>query len=134
MIVYVITEGSYSDYHIVGVTLDKKTAKQFVKNRKDKSDNFEIEEYDTGFIKEVIEKQAFFVRYDIEANRYSVYDQSVRYCEKNGKVFRSRFVYHTDVFADNEQEALKIGKDRIIPVLVRDGILEGPGLFFGGVR
>lgn len=124
MIVYVITEGSYSDYHIVGVTLDKETAEQFVKNRKHKHDEFEIEEYDTGFIKEVIEKQAFFVRYDIESKSYSVQDRSVSYC-KDGEVVRTRYVYWTDVFADNEQEALKIGKDRIIPWLVRDGILEG---------
>ena len=49
MKVYVITEGSYSDYHIVCVTLDKKIAKEFCKLHTDKKDYrvFNLEEYDT---------------------------------------------------------------------------------------
>lgn len=52
MIVYVITEGEYSGYHIVGVTLDKDTANEFVKKHSSKCEwvSFMVEEYDTDTI------------------------------------------------------------------------------------
>lgn len=47
MIVYVITKGCYSDYHICGVTFDKDRAEKLVKFYSDGYDDAEIEEYDT---------------------------------------------------------------------------------------
>lgn len=48
--VYVITEGEYSDYRIVGVTLDRKAAERYCKNVKRASVGWEdvprIEEYE----------------------------------------------------------------------------------------
>ena len=47
MIVYVVTEGSYSDYHIEAVFADKEQANLYLKLHPD----CEIEEYDTEAIK-----------------------------------------------------------------------------------
>lgn len=48
--VYVITEGDYSDYRIVGVTLNRKAAKQYCKNVERVSEGWDsvprIEEYE----------------------------------------------------------------------------------------
>lgn len=53
MKVYVITQGSYSDYHIVGVKLTREEAERVVvhANDEDYYDYAEIEEYDTDDIK-----------------------------------------------------------------------------------
>lgn len=47
MVVYVITKGCYSDYHICGVTLDKTRAEKLVKFYSDGYDDAKIEEFDT---------------------------------------------------------------------------------------
>lgn len=47
MIIYVITKGSYSDYHICDVTTDKARAEKLRKFYTDNYDVAEIEEYDT---------------------------------------------------------------------------------------
>lgn len=47
MIVYVVTEGSYSDYHIEAVFADEERAKLYLKLHPD----CEIEEYDTEEVK-----------------------------------------------------------------------------------
>lgn len=47
MIIYVITKGSYSDYHICDVTIDKARAEKLRKFYTDDCDAAEIEEYDT---------------------------------------------------------------------------------------
>ena len=53
MKVYVITQGSYSDYHIVGVKLTREEAEKVVAlaNDEDSYEYAEIEEYDTDDIK-----------------------------------------------------------------------------------
>lgn len=52
MKVYVVTEGSYSSYHIVFVTIDKARADAFVKRyNKTDYDDYRVEEYDTDVIK-----------------------------------------------------------------------------------
>ena len=55
MKVYVITEGIYSDYRIVGVSLDRKTADTVVGmlNREERYYNAEVEVYDTETIGDV---------------------------------------------------------------------------------
>lgn len=48
MKIYVITNGEYSWYHIVGVTLDKEKAEKWVKlyNAADKNNDAQIEEFE----------------------------------------------------------------------------------------
>lgn len=47
MKVYVITKGSYSDYHICGVVTDQEAAEKLVKLYSDSHDDAEIEVFDT---------------------------------------------------------------------------------------
>lgn len=47
MTIYVITKGSYSDYHICAVATDKKHAEKLAKIYTDRMDDAKIEEYDT---------------------------------------------------------------------------------------
>lgn len=47
MKVYVITKGSYSDYHICAVTLDEQEAERLAKIHTDSWDTADVEEWDT---------------------------------------------------------------------------------------
>lgn len=47
MKVYVITRGSYSEYHICAVTTDPEEAEKLAKIYSDRYDTAEVEEYDT---------------------------------------------------------------------------------------
>lgn len=47
MKVYVITQGSYSDYHICAVATDPEKAEKLAKLYSDSYDSAEVEEYDT---------------------------------------------------------------------------------------
>lgn len=47
MKVYVITKGSYSDYHICAVATDPEEAEKLAKIYSDRWDDAEVEEYDT---------------------------------------------------------------------------------------
>lgn len=130
MKVYVITVGDYSDYHIVGVTLEKETAELFKKTHDKRYVKFEIEEYDTDYIKMIGAKNAYIVVYDTYLKEFSLirgdsddYETSISVWKTIGPYGYTD--YRTEVLADSPEEAMKIGKDRIIPVLVRDGILEG---------
>lgn len=57
MIAYVLTDGEYSDYHILGVTLDKETADQYAELH-----GCEVEEYDTDKISEWSKKAVWYVK------------------------------------------------------------------------
>lgn len=66
MIVYVITKGSYSDYHICAVTTDKNRAKKLKRIYTDSWDKAYIEKYDTGKTDEMVDKDyKCFACYDM---------------------------------------------------------------------
>ena len=48
MKIYVITKGSYSDYHICTVTTDKEKAEKLAKIYSDRYDSAQVEEYDNN--------------------------------------------------------------------------------------
>ena len=50
MTVYVLVSGSYSDYHIECVTLDKEKAEKLCDLHQDNWDPWSIEEYDTDAV------------------------------------------------------------------------------------
>lgn len=62
MKVYVITEGEYSGYHIVGATLDKDIANEFVKRHSNPEwyTSFWVEEYDTDIIQVLHEGEKLY--------------------------------------------------------------------------
>lgn len=121
MTVYVITTGNYSDYTIVGVTLDKDTAELFAKTHSDEPDEYMVEEYDTDFIKMMADRCIYRVYY--RKGEFSAVKTAPE-VYNGGKVEKWGFTYFTEVAARSEAEALKIGKDRIVPMLVRDGVLD----------
>lgn len=70
MIIYVLTQGAYSDYHIVTATTDKDQAEKLCKifNKNNPYYRTEIEEYDSenyGHVKE--NKPVFHLTYDPNA-------------------------------------------------------------------
>lgn len=89
MKVYVITQGSYSDYHIVGVKLTREEAEKVVAlSNDDYYDYAEIEEYDTDDIKidtnEEI-KDEYYKTYDYQTLDDSCHNakQTVTFKDKN---------------------------------------------------
>ena len=58
MKIYVVTKGSYSDYHIVAATLDKEKAEKIAKKYSDGWDDCEVEEYEDS---EEILKTVWFI-------------------------------------------------------------------------
>ena len=105
MKVYIITQGEYSDYHIVGVTLDKEVAEKCVKvhSREDWS-NPRIEVYDTDEFKKYT-KPCWEVDYD---------DMSVVRCEMNDEWTpeEAELWGYGIIYADTEQHAIKIAGER----------------------
>ena len=119
MKIYVITEGCYSDYHIVGVATDREMAEKIRQRNNEDSiydDATRIEEYDTEVWEEMIrddryifkvwetpfgELVAYRENWDIE-EKYSIRNKVD--CNNNDKLS----VY---VLAKSVQHARKIGSD-----------------------
>lgn len=114
MKIYVVTQGEYSDYHIITATTDKSVAER-IANKFNGGTNWSetyVEEYENA---EIMLKPLFFVRFDkkgnvmeciLETSSYG-YDSecaAVKYdCNKN------TFTY---VIADTMEAAIKIGAER----------------------
>ena len=101
MKVYVITQGEYSDYHIVGVTLDKEVAEKCVKVHSGKNWYVpRIEVYDTNDFKKYT-KPCWWVDYE---------DMTVHRCELAS--MESYSFGDEIIYADTEQHAIKIAGER----------------------
>ena len=120
MIVYVITEGDYSDYHIIGVTIDKKTAEAYVALRTGKYFQPRIEEFDTEQISLLTDPDLKCYLVFVENGKYSAQETdigfecpefvgSIRRCKPINGVYRAS----TYCFAKSEEQALKIAQDRM---------------------
>lgn len=66
MKVYVITRGSYSDYHICAVAVDKQHAEQLRKLFSNRYEDADIEEYDTDEVQTLVNGGA---RYAVQFNK-----------------------------------------------------------------
>lgn len=123
MKVFVVTQGAYSDYHIIAVCIDKNRAQQIARlTSKDLNDSYsrsEIEEYELdeayGLFPENI-SNIYRLEYD-DAKKLTLLK-----CENGEDEYNdalSDFVNHsgkkyiTYVFANTPEDALKIGADRI---------------------
>ena len=115
MKVYVVTSGEYSEYHIVGITLDRQVAETFVNGKNEANGKygkeFYLEEYDTDdfqIIKEGCKPyRACFYGWtwaDECKTRY----QNVNVVEEDG-----RGNFEVVVFAKDEDHALKIGAEKV---------------------
>lgn len=124
MKVYVITKGAYSDYSIYGVTLNKKQAETIRKYISDKYEEGMIEEYDTDDYKPLNEgKKAYEIHYN----------NGTRYCRLmtydvyafNAKVRKNMYGgYEVNVWAEDEEHALKIADDKLAEYKYRKAMKE----------
>ena len=124
MKIYVITQGSYSDYHICAVTDDPDKAEVI-------ADYFgstgwyvmpEIEEYDTDTLLPVVQGKIYFrvdfnnMGYVTEVNeiKYDDYYHGEEIEEKNDGIFMKILTgYAVRVWADDEEHAAKIAEDKL---------------------
>lgn len=120
MKVYVITEGDYSDYHIVGVTLDWKKAEAYC--RVARSDLYapEVEEFDTDLFDSIESRKPYSViMYNdgrVEAEEFDFeysYEIAARHeVQRLGYNLDDNWIVH--VLAEDEAHARKIGIDYIM--------------------
>lgn len=108
MKVYVITQGVYSDYHIVGVALDKEKAERIASFFD--SDSTNIEEYDTEKWDISDGRYLYSIRIDKGGIRIieneDFYDPNVVRAYPWG-------IYEVSVMARDKKHAMKIASDMI---------------------
>ena len=114
MKVYVITEGSYSDYHIVGVTLDRDKAERAAKLVEGVCSYPEIEEWETDEVDLIKDGSAYDV---ILFSNRTVEVRKCSWVNLGGinKVTKAWYgnAYRVTVIAENDLIARKIGFDLI---------------------
>ena len=127
MKVYVLTKGEYSDYHIVGVTLDKDTARQYADwfNNGNPYDvewgyGIEVEEFDTDCIDEWHGKKWFDVD-GLLGGRLAAKPADISYEPDEWHIYTDIMTkkrhFSTRVCAKDEAHAVKIGAERMAKVL-----------------
>ena len=104
MKVYVIAQGEYATYHIIGVTLDREVAEKCVKVHEAEYDPPRIEEYDTNQFPQYTRKawRVIFNPYEIKEITLTAYLFFLEYSNADEQY----------VLADTEAHALKIAQDR----------------------
>lgn len=115
--IYVVTQGSYSDYHIVAVTMDRDIAEKIVAKFSNDWGECEIEEYGDA---EVMLKPAWRIYFDKDGNVCetaecdSDYDYSCigEVCEKKNIYFGRNYHIHAVVSADDLDSAIKIAAEK----------------------
>lgn len=112
--IYVITQGVYSDYHIVAATTDYELAKKIAAKFTTRYDDCEIEEYDDA---EVMLRPAYRIYFDASGNVDSTdeckdaYDYSgIGKCNEYGYGFNSKM--RVTVSADDPESAIKIAAEK----------------------
>ena len=115
MIIYVITEGEYSDYQICGVATDKEKAEEIRQLNSNSWDEANIEVYDTDDY--YVEKGRFY-QIGLSNSDVSVYETSVTNVSdrNNVRVYQDGVKilhYYVIVKAMDEEHAKKIGLDLI---------------------
>lgn len=113
MKIYVVTQGEYSDYHIITATTDKDIAEQIAnKFNGNMWNKTYIEEYDNA---EIMLKPLFFVRFDKKGNvmecklETSSYGYDSEYAVMKYDCNKNIFTY---VVADTMESAIKIAAER----------------------
>lgn len=111
MKIYVVTKGSYSDYHIITATTDKIQAKKIADKFSSEWDEAKVEIYDDA---EIYLKKMWFVRFDANGNvnelREDVSEYS--YVEVNKPSFDAAKGVFVHVCADDSISAIKIASEK----------------------
>ena len=138
MKIYVITQGEYSDYHIVGVAIDEEKAKRIAEVNSDSWDEATINEYDTDSFDEVIENGRMYhvTKHDTGKIRASIMEKwQLTDLEEDeiGKVSRDRGTswsgrsyndLHTYIRAKNVDHAIKIASEKFAEYEYREAVGE----------
>ena len=120
MKIYVITEGGYSDYHIVGVTLDRKKAEEYCKLARGNYYVPNVEEYETDLFDGIESRKPYSVKLSKDGlvevkeldSGYSYESAMEHYAHTIGYSTDDNWV--VDVLAEDEAHARKIGIDYIM--------------------
>lgn len=126
MKVYVVTAGTYSDYHIERVFIDKGMALAYIEAQKD--NDMCIETYDaneekhnslTGYTVACIDGKFYthkhtgdFYYYDSRYTEARPHRHSFEWTRELMPKGKKIPLYVTDVVSENEEKALKIAQDR----------------------
>lgn len=126
MKIYVVTQGEYSDYHIIGVFLDKAKADALAAHNKSHYDTMTVEEYDTADTPwEQMTKAGglpFHVYIDIESGTVrSVELKTHMLFEPTDNIrtteqldYTGKVLFINNIMARDEQHAVKIANERRI--------------------
>lgn len=119
--IYVVTKGSYSDYHIITATTDEKLAYKIAKKFSDKYEEADVEIYEDA---ELVLKPLYRVEFYSNGDIHSVRDCSDSDWEYRGcNIYNSHLIYgggHIYVTADNADHAVKIANEKRAEYLARE--------------
>lgn len=115
--IYVVTQGDYSDYHIVAVTLDHNIAEKIAAKFSNDWGDCRIEEYGDA---EVMLKPAWYIYFDKAGNVCDTTecDSSYGYSrigevyENNGLYYSRSYHIYVVVSADDLESAIKIAAEK----------------------
>ena len=125
MKVYVLTSGSYSDYHVECVTLNKENAEKLRDLHQDNWDPWDIEEYDTDTVDVLVkpDKYTFNVTIlmdtDMNVTRiraevcFGEIEFGVVFVDRSWPNGKSRWKVQINVMAKNNEQAKKIALDKL---------------------
>lgn len=116
--VYVITQGSYSDYHICAVTLDKERAKKLSKFYANSVGEARIEEFDLGDPTDAVIENLVPVYHVIISKNGKGRAMICRYHDSNTPFIATyqldpdNLLFSATLTAKDEDRAMKIAMDR----------------------
>lgn len=130
MKVYVITKGTYSNYHICAVATDKEKAEKLAKIYTDRDDDAGVEEYDT---EAEVDLLAGRIPYEVEFDPCGEVRRAYPNAECRGG-FKPRITevfyrgnitkIYVCLFASSEEEAIKIAAEKRAQFLAeREGLV-----------
>lgn len=119
MKVYVVTAGEYSDYHIVGVTLDYKKAKDFAERNTGEYyyNTYRVEVYDTDKLEVFSEWMHYWCVSTMNEDLWATEcDDSISYgLDEMNVVQKAKHIQgirlYVYVVAEDEEHAMKIATD-----------------------
>lgn len=113
--IYVITQGNYSAYRIIGATTDRETAEKIAKKFSDDCDDCRIEEYPEGEIllknlwRVFFKKNGDVFRCDLSDYHRDYYDERRQIIDT---VYKRDYDMIATVEADTEKDAIKIAAEK----------------------
>lgn len=126
MKVYVLTSGEYSDYHIVGVLLDEEQARIAAEAMSDGYKDVEVETYDTDELKFIKPGWKYWTVAFLERDHAIV--DTFREDYWLGTLGKPRHFtishrWYVDVYAEDEDHAIKNASDRLSKYLAEQNNL-----------